>query len=333
MGLGGAETKNWTRESRRPKTTRTPTTTTPTLRLMTMSAAAAAPLWTPTSNVDVSKCASAEELIAALRLTTRSAMLRRTDAPDKDDSILPARASAREQWPALGLLSAGLGLAVAAAAVVAAGRGYGLHVTTVGTAALLLAGAAAVLVLAAVRRGSRCGRKPLLSPPAPTLIDGQPVAKPAFVTPRDLAMDRGSCLAAARRPADQTANHHQSDVDEAQFCPELHGAHVYLRDFLARPHPDVGRKGPVCPFVPGALKSVQIIQRRGTRSSTACLTNNLRDPPSNPVKTPQAQLCVHGRHPHARRVRRQCTGLEEVADCAAGGGEGSQGWRGAAGVG
>ena len=29
----------------------------------------------------------------------------------------------------------------------------------------------------------------------------------------------------------------------------------YLRQFLAKPHPLVGRKGPVCPFVPQALKS------------------------------------------------------------------------------
>merc|ERR1719419_1206385 len=28
----------------------------------------------------------------------------------------------------------------------------------------------------------------------------------------------------------------------------------YLREFLAKPHPLVGRKGPVCPFVPGSLR-------------------------------------------------------------------------------
>ena len=28
----------------------------------------------------------------------------------------------------------------------------------------------------------------------------------------------------------------------------------YLRYFLAKPHPHVGRKGPVCPFVPKSLK-------------------------------------------------------------------------------
>lgn len=28
----------------------------------------------------------------------------------------------------------------------------------------------------------------------------------------------------------------------------------YVREFLAKPHPDVGRGGPVCPFIPKALK-------------------------------------------------------------------------------
>merc|ERR1719502_1764 len=29
----------------------------------------------------------------------------------------------------------------------------------------------------------------------------------------------------------------------------------YVREFLAKTHPDVGRKGPVCPFIPKTLKT------------------------------------------------------------------------------
>ena len=59
-----------------------------------------------------------------------------------------------------------------------------------------------------------------------------------------------------------------SSVDDYSFmCPDtstdptsrenikhLLEVNCYMREFLAKPHPLVGRKGPVCPFVPGALR-------------------------------------------------------------------------------
>jgi hypothetical protein len=35
---------------------------------------------------------------------------------------------------------------------------------------------------------------------------------------------------------------------------EIHAAHTWIREYLGRPHPDLGRKGPVCPFAAGALQ-------------------------------------------------------------------------------
>ncbi|HZR08110.1 MAG TPA: hypothetical protein VFA79_05975 [Myxococcales bacterium] len=35
---------------------------------------------------------------------------------------------------------------------------------------------------------------------------------------------------------------------------ELDAVHAWIRDYLGRPHPDLGRKGPVCPFAAAALQ-------------------------------------------------------------------------------
>ena len=35
---------------------------------------------------------------------------------------------------------------------------------------------------------------------------------------------------------------------------EIDGVHGWIRDYLGRPHPDLGRKGPVCPFAAAALQ-------------------------------------------------------------------------------
>merc|ERR1719215_2178330 len=37
-------------------------------------------------------------------------------------------------------------------------------------------------------------------------------------------------------------------------CAEYQSMLCYVREFLAKPHPVVGRPGPVCPFVPKSLK-------------------------------------------------------------------------------
>lgn len=43
-------------------------------------------------------------------------------------------------------------------------------------------------------------------------------------------------------------------IDEVQEAKIMMEMNCYLREFLAKPHPLVGRKGPVCPFVPGSLR-------------------------------------------------------------------------------
>jgi hypothetical protein len=35
---------------------------------------------------------------------------------------------------------------------------------------------------------------------------------------------------------------------------EIDAVHAWVRDYLGRPHPDLGRKGPVCPFATNALQ-------------------------------------------------------------------------------
>jgi hypothetical protein len=35
---------------------------------------------------------------------------------------------------------------------------------------------------------------------------------------------------------------------------EIDAVHAWIRDYLSRPHPDLGRKGPVCPFAANALQ-------------------------------------------------------------------------------
>ena len=46
----------------------------------------------------------------------------------------------------------------------------------------------------------------------------------------------------------------------------------YLREFLAKPHPAVGRPGPVCPFVPTSLKKdliyMSVIRTSGLSEAT-----------------------------------------------------------------
>ena len=52
-------------------------------------------------------------------------------------------------------------------------------------------------------------------------------------------------------------HHYRYDGVEAlseEDISTLQMSNCYLREFLAKPHPLVGRKGPVCPFVPSALK-------------------------------------------------------------------------------
>jgi heptaprenyl diphosphate synthase len=35
---------------------------------------------------------------------------------------------------------------------------------------------------------------------------------------------------------------------------EIDAVHTWIREYLGRPHPDLGRRGPVCPFAAGALQ-------------------------------------------------------------------------------
>ena len=43
-------------------------------------------------------------------------------------------------------------------------------------------------------------------------------------------------------------------VDDSESVMHMLEMNCYMREFLAKPHPLVGRKGPVCPFVPAALR-------------------------------------------------------------------------------
>eukprot|EP00051_Salpingoeca_urceolata_P013808 m.174762 g.174762 ORF g.174762 m.174762 type:complete len:604 (-) comp17904_c1_seq1:49-1860(-) len=46
---------------------------------------------------------------------------------------------------------------------------------------------------------------------------------------------------------------HSGDADRSKLKVAANML-CYLREFLARPHPDLGRKGPTCPFIPKALR-------------------------------------------------------------------------------
>jgi hypothetical protein len=48
--------------------------------------------------------------------------------------------------------------------------------------------------------------------------------------------------------AGRTSGLEESDPDA------LHAVADWINAFVARPHKDLGRAGPVCPFVPGALE-------------------------------------------------------------------------------
>jgi len=48
----------------------------------------------------------------------------------------------------------------------------------------------------------------------------------------------------------------------------------YCREFLARPHPQVGRPGPTCPFIPKALKESTLylsVVRTGRHTNAAVI--------------------------------------------------------------
>ena len=64
----------------------------------------------------------------------------------------------------------------------------------------------------------------------------------------------------------------------------------WIKNFIARPHKDLGRAGPVCPFVPGALERKALW--RGSRAdhrpgrASGCRANEgLRDASSNGTKS------------------------------------------------
>ena len=53
----------------------------------------------------------------------------------------------------------------------------------------------------------------------------------------------------------------------------LHAVAEWIQTFVARPHEDLGRAGPVCPFVPGALERKTLWlapEQIADRSGRAC---------------------------------------------------------------
>ncbi|HEX6967969.1 MAG TPA: hypothetical protein VF174_04010 [Micromonosporaceae bacterium] len=61
--------------------------------------------------------------------------------------------------------------------------------------------------------------------------------------------DNPSCLLITERDLETEPDHPML----AGIVDELRSVFVWAREYLCRPHPDLGRKGPVCPFVQGAL--------------------------------------------------------------------------------
>lgn len=57
---------------------------------------------------------------------------------------------------------------------------------------------------------------------------------------------------------------------------------AWIKSFLARPHPDLGRSGPVCPFVPGAIAQdtiwlAHVAEGRGSRDAIVDIVRGYRD--------------------------------------------------------
>jgi hypothetical protein len=63
---------------------------------------------------------------------------------------------------------------------------------------------------------------------------------------------RSSSTASDGLPAGISGESHPRRV--VGHLKEFRRTACYVREFLSRPHPQVGRKGPVCPFVPAAIK-------------------------------------------------------------------------------
>jgi len=88
---------------------------------------------------------------------------------------------------------------------------------------------------------------------------------------------------AAALPPEEDINGNVEDDGEAFDNADLHQlrlASCYLREFLARHHPLLGRAGPTCPFVPRALKIGSMrcaVVRSGPRPAAADMERIVRE--------------------------------------------------------
>ena len=82
-------------------------------------------------------------------------------------------------------------------------------------------------------------------------VEGTGAVCPFTGRKADVAVTPGS--EAEKKPA-KPAMFTTADVERFLAVMRPLGTTIdWMRQFLARPHPELGRSGPVCPFVPGAL--------------------------------------------------------------------------------
>lgn len=113
-------------------------------------------------------------------------------------------------------------------------------------------------------------------------------------TPKGFNETHAPSAAAARSTAPRLLRASEVDRDLAATAP-LSRVLAWVRAFLTAPHPELGRKGPVCPFVPVSLKldtiwMAQIIQDNLSVASISAIIVDFRDVflASEPTSGPDA---------------------------------------------
>ena len=90
---------------------------------------------------------------------------------------------------------------------------------------------------------------PFVRPPPPTCVASHTCA---LRMPMMGMMGPDDALAMEKGPMGRSRS--QTWVSDIYDSNEFQTTLCYIREFLAKPHPAVGRGGPVCPFVPTSLK-------------------------------------------------------------------------------